>query len=71
MSGRDAVYTTVTTILPAGDDEQPRRCRQLRSRVADLNLFAKEGWRLCDSIHIPAGDVIEVHDTLERESEPR
>lgn len=50
MTGRDDVYTTVTTILPAGDDEQPRRSRQLRTRVADLNLFAKEGWRLRDSI---------------------
>jgi hypothetical protein len=62
----DDVYTTVTTILPAGEDEQVRRSRQIRSRVLDLNLFAKEGWRLRDSIHIPTGDVIEVHDTLER-----
>jgi hypothetical protein len=62
----DDVYTTVTTILPAGEDEQVRRSRQLRSRVLDLNLFAKEGWRLRDSIHIPVGDIIEVHDTLER-----
>ncbi|UFU15948.1 hypothetical protein LQK89_16860 (plasmid) [Curtobacterium sp. C1] len=60
MTGRDDIYATVTTILPAGEDEQ------LRSRVLDLNLWAKEGWRLRDSIHIPLGDVIEVHDTLER-----
>lgn len=66
MSRPDDVYTTVTTFLPAGEDELPRRSRQLRTRVEDLNLFAKEGWRLRDSIHIPAGDVIEVHDTLER-----
>lgn len=66
MTRADDVYTTVTTILPAGEDEQVRRSRQLRSRVLDLNLFAKEGWRLRDGIHIPMGDVIEVHDTLER-----
>lgn len=66
MTRPDDVYTTVTTILPAGEDEQVRRSRQIRSRVLDLNLFAKEGWRLRDSIHIPAGDVIEVHGTLER-----
>lgn len=66
MTGRDDIYATVTTILPAGEDEQLRRSRQLRSRVLDLSLWAKEGWRLRDSIHIPLGDVIEVHDTLER-----
>jgi hypothetical protein len=71
VTGRDDVYTTVTTLLPAGEDDQPRRSRQIRARVQDLNLWAKEGWRLRDSIHVPAGDVIEVHDTLERESEPR
>lgn len=66
MTGRGDVYTTVTTILPAGDGDERRRSRQLRTRVQDLNLFAKEGWRLRDSIHIPTGDVVEVHDTLER-----
>lgn len=66
MTGRGDIYTTVTTLIPAGEDEQPRRSRQLRTRVQDLNLWAKEGWRLRDSIHIPAGDVLEVHDTLER-----
>lgn len=71
MTGRDDIYATVTTILPADEDEQFRRSRQLRSRVLDLNLWAKEGWRLRDSIHIPLGDVIEVHDTLERKGPTR
>ncbi|MDT0234873.1 hypothetical protein [Curtobacterium sp. BRB10] len=66
MTARDDVYTTVTTLLPAGEGDQPRRSRQIRTRMQALNLWAKEGWRLRDSIDVPAGDVIEVHDTLER-----
>ncbi|MCE0459433.1 hypothetical protein [Curtobacterium flaccumfaciens] len=66
MIGREDVYTTVTTILPVGEDERARRSRKLRTRVEELNLFAKEGWRLRDSVHVPAGDEIEVHDALER-----
>lgn len=59
--------TTVTTMVPTGDNEAGRRGQKLASREEDLRAAGHHGYVVCTTVAIPAGDYVMIVDTLSRE----
>lgn len=58
---------TLTTRLPAGELEGPRRMQKLSEREDDLRAHGRHGYVLRTSVVVPAGDDLILVDTLSRE----
>ncbi len=47
---------TLTTRLPGGELEGPRRMQKLTEREEDLRAHGRHGYQLRSSVVVPAGD---------------
>lgn len=67
MSAVTVSLSTVTTRLPAGELDGPRRMQKLTEREEDLRAHGRHGYQLRSTVAVPAGEDVLLIDTLARE----